>query len=63
MRKITDYIWDACSVLGAVFLFIITASYVFPTIEAIETNKLYILVFFVCLVIGKYLLDKRKCKN
>ncbi|MBC1542977.1 hypothetical protein [Listeria cossartiae] len=60
MKKIVD---DTFWVFGIVFVLLLIASYFLPIGEIIEDARVFLLVFFILNIVGKYLLKQKKENN
>ncbi|MBF2361818.1 hypothetical protein IA759_01165 [Listeria marthii] len=54
---------DAFSVFGMVFVFLLIVSYFLPIGEIVENGRVFLLVFFVLNIVGRYFLTQKKENN
>ncbi|EAC3669532.1 hypothetical protein Y170_14830 [Listeria monocytogenes] len=60
MKKIAN---DTFSVFGIVFVVLLIASYFLQIGEIIEDARVFLLIFFVLNILGKYLLKQKREKK
>ncbi|EAG9355057.1 hypothetical protein CRD70_13765 [Listeria monocytogenes] len=60
MKKIVN---DTFSVFGIVFVVLLIASYFLQIGEIIEDARIFLLIFFVLNILGKYLLKQKREKK
>ncbi|EAC2786779.1 hypothetical protein AB6L78_002805 [Listeria monocytogenes] len=60
MKKIVN---DTFSVFGIVFVVLLIASYFLQIGEIIEDARVFLLIFFVLNILGKYLLKQKREKK
>ncbi|MBC1814093.1 MULTISPECIES: hypothetical protein [Listeria] len=54
---------DTFSVFGMVFVVLIGASYFVPIGEIIDNARLFLIIFFIVSIVGRYLLKRKKEKT
>ncbi|EAC3132009.1 hypothetical protein DTQ80_15475 [Listeria monocytogenes] len=60
MKKIVN---DTFSVFGIVFVVLLIASYFLQIGEIIEDARVFLLIFFILNILGKYLLKQKREKK
>ncbi|EIA6404794.1 hypothetical protein K7P64_002779 [Listeria monocytogenes] len=60
MKKIVN---DTFWVFGMVFVVLLIASYFFQIGEIIEDSRVFLLIFFILNILGKYLLKQKREKK
>ncbi len=60
MNKFINYFNDALIVFGSIFVILLVISFFFPIFEYVDKQKMYLLVLFIALFLGKMYLSQKK---